>query len=219
MKRIFGILAIGLLSSAIARAEIIAGWDMTGETGSQASSSPDSNAVNITAGSLTRGSGLTVSTAADSISSSGWTMGTGIDANDYYQFGFTVAGGYAVDLTSVNFSERRSATGIRTWELRSSVDSYAAAITTVGVPDDTNTRQQSVTLPTATFSDLAGAVTFRVYGYNSEAGTGTWRLADYTTDTMITIRGSVVPEPASAGLLLAAGVGFGFRRLRRKERE
>jgi len=62
-------------------------------------------------------------------------------------------------------------------------------------------------------------VTFRVYGYNSEAGTGTWRLADYTTDTMITIRGSVVPEPASAGLLLAAGVGFGFRRLRRKERE
>ena len=46
-----------------------------------------------------------------------------------------------------------------------------------------------------------------------------WTVEDAGTTVLNSGDFSIVPEPASAGLLLAAGLGFGFRRLRRKERE
>ena len=195
MKKLAAIFAITAIVAAgtTARAAILAGWNFTGEAGNQASTAAGTEASNITASAVSRGSGLSVSAGADSISSNDWTLSGSIDSNDYYEFGLTVGSGHSMDLTTVTFAERRSATGIRTFELRSSLDSFGApTIDPVNVPDDTDYRERSLSLP-AGFTNLSGTVTFRLYGYSAEAVAGTWRILNNAADGMMTIKGSTSP--------------------------
>lgn len=173
------------------RADNLASWSFSGATGDQATQPPASAAAGLTASDVTRGSGLTASGAGNSISSSGWTNSTTPDANDYYQFGVTINGSTTAALTSVSFQERRSATGIRTFVLRSSLDGYVGNIAApTGVPDDTANRDQTITLP-ASFASLTNqTVTFRLYGYSAEAAGGTWRLNNHGTLGGLVIEGT-----------------------------
>ena len=104
------------------RADIIAKYDFTGEAGSQATSTVDAFLPGMIVSDLTRGSGVTASAAVDSISSNGWTTAGAIDVNDYYEFAMTVPGGNTLSISSISFAERRSGSGIRNWEMRSSLD-------------------------------------------------------------------------------------------------
>jgi hypothetical protein len=195
-------------------------YTFTGSLGSQASEPADSQPVGALFADITRGAGLTPNAGADSINSVGFTTG-GLDPTEYYQFIATPDASYAMDLTSLEFSERRSATGIHAFEIRSSLDGFTASLYTFAVPDDTLTRRHNVALGAA-FQDLMSAVTFRVYGYLAEAGTGSWRLGiagggdnpqGFAANFVVSGDLTQVPEPAT---LLWIGAGLSALRLRRR---
>lgn len=202
------ILAIG--SSLTAGAEELARWDFSGEPGNQATTAVTDTASGITASPISRGPNNTASNANNSISANNWpTTGDGIDLDNYFEFSITIPAGSPTTLASISFGERRSGSGIRDFELRSNLDGFAAAIggTPINVPDDTNFRNQTLTLGSE-FVDLDDTtVTFRIYGYEAEGAGGTWRLTNGSTDGLV-IEGPGGPDltpPEIASLSPTAG--------------
>lgn len=202
-----------------ADAALLVEYDLAGEPGNQALNNATFTATGVLADVLDRGPGLTVSAGLNSINSSAFSTG-GIDLTDYYEFGIVSSTGL-LDLTSLEFTERRSATGVRTIELRSSLDGFASTVTTIGVPDDTANRRQSVLLG-AGFQGLTG-VLFRLYGYDAEGSAGTWRIGKDGSATATPlpnlqifgeVRPQAVPEPSTLALAVPAllvGLALGRR--------
>jgi MYXO-CTERM domain-containing protein len=213
------VLALSLLSG-VANAQL-GTYDFTGDPGNQATEPPATVAANASLSALVRGSGLTPSGAGNSFSSSGWTTGATVDLNDFY--GFTVAPdpGFGMALAGVEFSERRSGTGIRNIAIRTSLDGFVADIFTATVPDDTLVRRQIANFG-APFANLTTPVEVRIYGFAAEGAAGTWRLgisggADNPNahPANLIVNGEVfrigggnaAPEPGTAALALLGLVG------------
>ena len=179
----------------------------------------------LTPSSVTN-SGTTWSASNNNYRATNWATGattgsdtfTGsVDLTKYIGFTLAADAGYSFDITSISFGLGRSATGVRQWQWRSSVDNYAAALTdysnlqtgltnTSGVLTNTDTNGSwtaKLNLSGSSFQALT-TVTFRLYGYNSEATGGTGGL-----QTSLTF----VPAPGAIALLGVAGL-VGARRRR-----
>jgi len=162
--------------SASCAIELVTQFTFTGAAGSEATFAASLADPGLAATpAMSRGAGVAPSTATDAFSASAWTTGTTLDPGDYFSFTVTPAAGNALNLRAVLLDERRSATGIRSWSLRSSLDGFASDIAVFTVPDDTLTRSETAQLP-AQFHDVTTAVEFRIFGYQSEAAGGTWRI-------------------------------------------
>ena len=181
--------------------------------------------IGLTPSSVTN-SGTTWSASNNNYRATNWATGattgsdtfTGsVDLTKYIGFTLAAEAGYSYDITSISFGLGRSATGVRQWQWRSSVDNYAAALTdysnlqtgltnTSGVLTNTDTNGSwtaKLNLSGSSFQALT-TVTFRLYGYNSEATGGTSGL-----QTSLTF----VPAPGALALLGVAGL-IGARRRR-----
>ena len=189
------VFASPLVSDNSAYAQIVL-YSFTGSAGNEVTLPPDAQPTNATASDISRGSGVSGSASGGTFSSSGWSTGALLTV-DYYEITLTPSSGFALNLTSLVFDERRSGTGIRDWEVRSSLDSYGASLGGGNVPDNTSTRTQTVTLG-ASFTGLASAVTFRIYGYNAEAAGGTWRVDNVNINGTITATSSTPTVNLSA---------------------
>lgn len=98
---------------------LLAGWDMSGQTGYGTSPlAPNSYSLNVTVGGLTRGAGL--STSGGGLGSGGWgganwtsaSSTNAINANQVATFSVAANFGYEVSFTSLpRFDYRRSGTG------------------------------------------------------------------------------------------------------------
>jgi|GEM_PF-5441740 len=136
-----------------------------------------------------------------------------VNTGEYYEVTVAPAAGYTISLSSITFSFGRSGTGVRTYSVRSDADGYAANLPASISPanpnlsvqtgdvfflntDITTTSQNgsTITLSGPTFSSLSGPRTFRFYGWNAEAPTGTFSIDN------VTISGTAVANP-----LLTAG--------------
>jgi trimeric autotransporter adhesin len=153
-----------------------------------------------------------------------------LDLTKYYQVTLTPATGYTLDLDTISFTVQRSATGIRNYAVRSSVDNFASnlagsispANANLGVDGGDNFRwlfdavstaqNGSLTTLGQAFDDLSGPVSFRFYGWNAEGSGGTFSIDNVSFSGV-----AVVPEPRSMALLAIGAAGFWFF-LRRKER-
>lgn len=209
LKNIFFACFVVCYSASVSWGSIVLTFNLTGQPGDQASTAASFTNANATSVNLSRGSGVTSSAAGDSISSSGWTTGSSVDLNDYYGFSIKANSGYTATINNLSFAERRSGTGIRNFEVRSSTDNFATftSQSSFFVPGDTtDTRQHSITL--TGLSNISSQISFRIYGYGSEAGAGTWRLANNSSTGGVTLDGSftAVPEPTS--LIAAMGMGL-----------
>lgn len=209
LKTIAG-LAI-LAASAItanSQAAILATYDLTGAAGTQASNNATSKDAGVAATAITRGSGLTGNAGNNSLNSAGF--GASFDANDYVQVGIAPVAGGTLNLDNLFFNTQRSNTGPATIEVRSSLDNYGSAITTLTPPSAATA--QAVALP-GTFDALTSGVTFRLYGYGASSASGTFRLtqlASAANPNAFSFDGSVTPgvtpEPATLGMIGALGV-------------
>jgi trimeric autotransporter adhesin len=153
----------------------IAQWSLT--------SSGIANGVdsNIVASDFVSGSGLGALTfGSNGAFSNGWST-TGLDTNDYFEISLTPNAGYTVNLSAINFSERRSGTGIRDYQVRWSIDNFMTFtnIATVNVPDDANERVGNISGLNINVEENV-TIKIRFYGYNAESGGGTWRINDAT---------------------------------------
>lgn len=233
LKSHLTLLGVISLVSPAAHAAVFAGtFDFSGTTANVASFSYNGTAINnLTVGNLAK-VGVTTSSSSGNSRASGWSTGatTGsdtflgtVDLGKYFEFTLSVDSGFTLDMSSISFGLGRSATGPRQWQWRSNVDSYAATIGSYTSTNSSLTNSGGVlTNPdtnsswTGNILDLSGSsfqdlssITFRLYGFNSEATTGTGGLQGN-----LTFSGDVVPEPSGAAILGSIGI-LGLLRRRR----
>lgn len=203
-----------LLITAGARGQIVT-FGFSGAAGNEATFNADAQPANATVSAMSRGSGIGTNTTAGWFVASAWTTSTSLDANDYFEFTITPSSGYQLSLTSLTLDERRSLTGIRSWAVRSSSNNFGSDLGNFSVPDNDLTRTgQSTSLNSLT--DITTALTFRIYGYSSEAGGGTWRIDNVTLNGSI----SAIPEPSTYAVIfgIVALAGAIIQRRRSKGR-
>jgi hypothetical protein len=148
-------------------------FDLSSQSGSEASVTATTVATGVTSNALTRASGMTAVSGSGSINSSGWGTGSSADASKYYTFTVTPGSGCTVALTSVAMSVSASGTGPSTGDVATSADSFGAhtsSFTTSGSP-------------TVTLSSVSGtgAIEVRVYGYGASGSSGTFRISSTLT--------------------------------------
>jgi len=192
--------AIGILFTALAwtgaNAAVISHNDITGTnpglqnpytTGITSDYSDD-----ITASGIGR-VGLTGKTADDRYNASGWSTGA-LDTGKYFTFTLDAKDGYAINFSSFEYRAQRSNTGPTSFAFRSSIDGFT---TNIGSPTATGA---TIDLTAPQFQHLTNPIEFRLYGYDSGSGNGTFSVNDYTFNGTV----EAVPEP---GTLALVGVG------------
>lgn len=202
MKKLFLTLAIaGIASPAFSQTAFTGTYTFGGVGLTNTNSFPynGTDIANLTEGNFLK-VGVTSVSAASNFRASGWALDASVgtltgtvDLNKYLEFTLTTTGGYTFDMTSFTFGLGRSGTGTRSFQWRSSLDSYGSIIsgyTTVNTnlnqnlgsgilsytADSTTSATGNVlNLSNVTYQGLTN-VTFRLYGYNSEAAGGTGGL-------------------------------------------
>ncbi len=178
-------------------------------------------AIGVTFGSFTAVGTSSNPTASTRFSFSDWPLGA-IDGNDtlssmtgsmdtgtYYQVDLIPVFGYSLNLSAINFIMRRSATGIRNFAVRSSVDAFSSNLpasvlsnTKISVialniflwnydaaPNSSDQKGSAITLAGPSFSTVTNVLSFRFYAWNAEQKSGT-----YSIDSVVVI-GKAFNEP------------------------
>ena len=182
---------------------------------------------NVTAGGLTRGSGvLTTGTpAARGWGGVNWQATTGanaVTANQFYTFTVKANAGFKISIDSLRFPYRRSASGPASGMLDYSLN--GTTFTNIGTLSFTNTTSGGATLKidlsaVTALKNVASSstITFRVAGYGGTASAGTFYCFDVMNSTApdLCVVGSVVassgPVVVASGTLkefASQGVGF-----------
>ena len=108
----------------------------------------------------------------------GWTTNTEIDTSDYFQVSLKVLPGYKLKITEIHYSERRSLTGIRYYQLRVSKEISFGEYQTLAfitVPDN-DLNRDTVIGGLSIIVNGGENIYFRWYGYGAESSAGTWRF-------------------------------------------
>ncbi|MDG1194555.1 MAG: T9SS type A sorting domain-containing protein [Polaribacter sp.] len=144
-----------------------------------------------------------------------------IETGKYFEITLVPNAGYITNVSEINFSERRSGTGPRDYQVRWSVDDFSnsTTIATVNVPDNKSERDGSIT---GLDIDVAVGETLKIrwYGYNAESTGGTWRINDGTLNIVGTATLSSTPtvsfDEATSGVtetnvdIVTAGIPISF---------
>ena len=178
-----------LLSVTSTQASVLTEFDFSGEPGGQYFTTPVFIAPGISVSDFRRGFGVEPFAGAGLMNSRAWTQGE-VEINfDYYEFVITPEAGASLDLNEIAFAERRSATGVRAFTLRSSLDGYLTdVVTPVEVPDDAATRDHRLTLGAA-YDAVTEPIAFRLYGYFSETFSGRWGIANHSELGVLRVSG------------------------------
>lgn len=151
-------------------------WALTAAPGEGTTDEPSK----VTVGNFVAGSGVVSLTFGSSGGfGSGWTTAGSPDSTDYFEVTIAPQAGYGLSISQIDYSERRSSTGIREFQVRVSTNNFSSyvVLATNAVPDTDSERTYSM-------ADLNLLVqeghTFRLrfYGYLAEAAGGTWRIND-----------------------------------------
>ena len=202
------------ITAGSAHAQIVTDWVLFGETGAQVFTAATTSAPNITGHNLTRGAGITPTVGTNSINSNGWDD---LAADDYYTFGFTVANGYSVDMTSLWIATRSSNTGPGFVDLLYSGDGFTTPITTFVM---TTTFWTDSIVDLTGLTGLSGNVEFRLKAANGTSAngftigaTGTFRIGEYydgVTYFPVAFYGQVNLGGGGAGTPVCFGDGTGL---------
>lgn len=234
-KTLITLIGLAALSLAGVQAQVFTGNFTFGTAGNVSSFAYNGTAINnVTVSAFTK-NGVTSSSSSNNFRASSWALDAGnatltgnIDTAKYFQFALTPASGSTLNVTSFTFGVGRSATGPRSFQWRSSLDSFAAPVSgytavnaaltqtsgvlTYAADATTSATNNTLTFATPTFQDLSG-VTFRFYAFNSEGTGGTAGLEGVFSFAGEAV--AAVPEP-STWALIGIGSAFLLWRIRRK---
>ncbi|WP_333600902.1 beta strand repeat-containing protein, partial [Flavobacterium sp.] len=125
--------------------------------------------------------------------------GTVVNTGAYIQFSVTPSAGKLLTATSLTFLQLATAAGASSYVVRSSADSYSsnlgAGVYTTTVSSGAPSVGATVSLSGASFTDVIGTLTFRIYPYgNLGAGTGNWRIDNLTLNGYVSNCTGTVPS-------------------------
>jgi len=189
-------------------------YDFSAVTTSSGTTDPTPVPVskNINFGAFTANGISANPSAAARFSFTGWPTGATNGSEDftgnlntakYFEVTITPSSGFLLDLSSLSFILQRSATGVRQWAVRSSLDHFTTNLKVSLETANNNILIQSgllfqITDRTLTgaqsgctlvfgdaFKQIKNAISFRFYGFNAESGSGTFSL------NSVTINGTV----------------------------
>ena len=153
------------------------------------------NNSNLSVSGIGRGSGITGSNGNNRYSANNWTMVSNSDNNDYFYWTITPNSCNEIDFSSLVLTFERSASGPQNFALRSSIDNYATDIWTFNY-NTTALQSQSINLGASSFQNLTAGVTFRIYGWSSTAGTGTFSINSFAFNGLV----NTTPTPVSGSI-------------------
>jgi hypothetical protein len=211
MQRILPATLVAVSLSTSASAEVIVDWDLTGLAGNETTLAANNAGVGIGGSALIEGATLVATSGSDSMNARGWNG----EVADYFSFGFTVANGYSVDLSTLVIGTKSSNSGPGSMGLYYSGDHFASALYTF---NETGADFSNDIVALGALSQLTGTVEFRVMQIGSIAANGgetssagTFRIAEYSdgvTSTNLQLTGTVAAVPeADTSTMLLAGLG------------
>ena len=202
--------------SAPASADVLAFWNPAGTLDSSVPLAPASVSPSLaSAGNLTGGPGLTSQGLfANAYEFDNWSGGA-FDATDYLAFSTT---GNNINYSSVAFSLYNNYDGSGNWQIRSSVDNYAAPLD-MGTFSGIFFGGLLITADVSALGVQSGTVQFRIYTFNNSGDTNPLQRGIRGTGGSgqgLTVNGSVgavqllgttttlnaSPNPALAGQLI-----------------
>jgi MYXO-CTERM domain-containing protein len=218
------LVALSLALATSAHGELIAGWNLALCPDGAQTYAATAAAGGVTGMTMTRGAGLGVAFATQgNFNAWGWNQ----EATDYLSFGFTVANGSSVNLSTLQIGTRSEGGAPGVLALRSSVDGFGSdlfifnqAATDGGVWGPGAGFIFSV-IDLSAMTNLTGTVEFRIYQVgNTAANGGTpqtnrhFRLTNYygVNPGDMSFTGTVVPAPGALALLGLGGLVGGRRR-------
>lgn len=216
---------LGWMSVTVVSGATVATYDFRNTPGNQASNAGTSSSSFVNVGNLTRGAGLGTSAASSSFNSTGFSTASTLALSDNDYVGFTLSGkdGGRLTLGSLVYSERRQSNGPTKFAVLTSLDNFTGTLFKYeyALSDDAYHRT-TVSLDAALFTNLASAVTFRIYGWGASNTSGGWRLGNpnsQTENNLIVLgaaANSVVAVPLPAGVVMGGVLlgGIALRRLK-----
>ncbi len=167
-----------------------------------------SGVPNVTAGVVSRGNGGSSTLLTGSSVSGGYAGASGgsnavayaaggplnTNVSAYFQFTLTPDTGSVLNLSTLSFGVRSTATGPQAFSVRSSLDSYGSDLAVGEVVPDSNWALKSVAL-LSHWSAAGDPVSFRIYGYNGTEKVQNWRIDDLVLEVFAVVQfplGSVI---------------------------
>jgi hypothetical protein len=150
----------------------LATWDLSALTGITTSAPATATASGMSAGAISRSSGLTAVSASGGINSSGWSTASTVDKTLYYTFTVTPPAKCAMAITSVYLDTLTSGNGPSSGDVGTSADTFTAL--SAFTPNTAASVSLSVTGETTT-------IEIRAYGYNALLTAGTMRIRNTMT--------------------------------------
>lgn len=145
--------------------------------------------THVNAGKLTRGNGISpLSFTPNGASTSAWESSVDVSSADYYEICIKPKPGYMLEISSLSYTEMRTADGIRSYRLKWSLDGFESfqVLADVNVPDDIVPRNSVYSNLNIRICD-GKELCLRWYGHLAEAYTGEWYLSN------VSITGSEAP--------------------------
>jgi len=191
-------------------------WDFT--TASPTSGTPVANISTVSDVSQGNNNGTTALITTSSVSS-GYTGSTGggnagaaartgvintaAAGSAYFEITLTPVSGGTIQVTQIDFGSRSTSTGPQAYDIRTSIDNYAAAAATGSF---TNNSAWALKTNTLSLTAAAGsALTIRIYGYagtgSPSANTANWRIDDLAVTASATASTPVPFVSATPGTL------------------